>query len=50
MECLESKILKTEMFEFQCVIFKGENSNLYVKRLKSEILRIKMSELGCVNT
>jgi len=44
MECLESKILKTEMFEVQCVT--TENWNLYVKCLKSKMLRTKMSKLG----
>jgi hypothetical protein len=48
MECLEYKILKTEMFEFQCVNI--EIWNLFVKCLESENLRTKMSELGCVNT
>jgi hypothetical protein len=48
MECLESKILKTKMFEFQCV--DNESWNLYVKYLESKILKTKMSELKCVNT
>jgi hypothetical protein len=38
MECLESKILKIE------------NSNLYVKRLEFEDLKIEMFEFGFVNT
>jgi hypothetical protein len=49
MERLESKILKIEMFEFNVWILKVENWNLYVKCLESDILRIKMSELKCVN-
>jgi len=35
---------------FNAWIQKAENWNLYVKCLKSENLRIKMSEMGCVNT
>jgi hypothetical protein len=55
MECLEFEILKTEMFEFQCVNIESwklkiENWNLYVKHLEFEILKTEIFDFGCVNT
>jgi hypothetical protein len=49
-ECLESKLLKIEMLNFDLWILKVKNWNLYVKCLESEILKTKMFELGYVNT
>ncbi len=53
MECLESKVLKIEMFEFWCVYTESWKSKIETcmwNVLECEILRTKMSELGCVNT
>jgi hypothetical protein len=52
MECLESKILKTEMFEFWCVNIESWKLKIEicVKCFEPENLETKMSKLGCVNT
>ncbi len=48
---LESKILKIEMFEFQCVNIESWKLKFEIYMWNEfEILKIKMFELGCVNT
>jgi hypothetical protein len=49
MECLESKILKTKMFEFLCMNTESWKLKFVCEMLEFENLKTKMFKFGCVN-